>query len=186
MGTEVQAVKDAGEISLIERKFRLSKWDNIGDLWRVGVNMALRISDLLSLRFSQLEGDYLFVYEGKTTKPRRIKINRPAREIIDKRRQMHPGHVYLFQSTANRVANMQAKPLSRQYVTSKFSLIGEEMGLNLGTHSMRKTRGHAMFKAGRSIEEIAKVLNHASTKDTLRYIGIEQADIDQSYDDFEL
>jgi len=56
----------------------------------------------------------------------------------------------------------------------------------LGTHSMRKTRGYAMHKAGRSIESIAKVLNHSSPTITMRYIGLVQQDIDESYTELEL
>ena len=51
---------------------------------------------------------------------------------------------------------------------------------------MRKPRGYAMHEAGRSIEEICKVLNQASSAVTMRYIGIDQRDIDQSYVEFEL
>ena len=28
------------EILLVERKFRMNKWDTTADLWRVGVNLA--------------------------------------------------------------------------------------------------------------------------------------------------
>jgi len=56
----------------------------------------------------------------------------------------------------------------------------------LGTHSMRKTRGYAMHKAGHSIESIAKVLNHSSPAVTMRYIGLVQQDIDDSYTELEL
>ena len=186
MGNEVQAVQDLNQIEVIERKFRLSGWDNIADLWRIGVNFALRISDLLQIRFDQLEGEFLYVTEQKTRKPRRIKINDTARLLINKRRRQHPDHIYLFQATANRVANLDPKPLSRQYVSIKFALVGSELGLELGTHSMRKTRGYAMFQAGRPIEEIAKMLNHSNTGQTLRYIGIEQKNIDRTYTEFEL
>jgi len=51
---------------------------------------------------------------------------------------------------------------------------------------MRKTRGYAMYDAGRSIESICKVLNHSTPAVTMRYIGIDQRDIDQSYVEFEL
>ena len=58
--------------------------------------------------------------------------------------------------------------------------------VHIGTHSMRKTRGYAMYDSGRSIESICKVLNHSTPAVTMRYIGIDQRDIDQSYVEFEL
>ena len=54
------------------------------------------------------------------------------------------------------------------------------------THSMRKTRGYAMWDAGVPLEVIARVLNHSSPAVTMRYIGLEQADINKTYDDFVL
>jgi hypothetical protein len=49
---------------------------------------------------------------------------------------------------------------------------------------MRKTRGYAMWVAGVPLEVIARVLNHSSPAVTMRYIGLEQADINKTYDDF--
>jgi hypothetical protein len=51
---------------------------------------------------------------------------------------------------------------------------------------MRKSRGKAMYDAGVPIEKISKVLNHADTGVTLRYLGITHADVMQTYDDFPL
>ena len=107
----VEAVRDLGEITVIERKFRLNGWELTADLWRLGVNLALRISDLLSLRYDQLQGEFIYIKEGKTGKYRRIKINNTARSIIHRRQRHHPGHVYLFQATGNRVKNSRPKPV---------------------------------------------------------------------------
>ena len=51
---------------------------------------------------------------------------------------------------------------------------------------MRKSRGMAMYKDGVPIGKIAKVLNHYNTTSTLRYLGITQAEVLQTYDDYEL
>ena len=51
---------------------------------------------------------------------------------------------------------------------------------------MRKTRGIGMFNDGVSIEKIAQVLNHSNTTSTMRYLGITQAAIMRTYDDYEL
>lgn len=174
------------DIAIVERKFRLNGWDSTADLWRIGVNLALRITDLLAIRMDQLNGEFLTVIEGKTCKPRKIKINETARAVINKRRIANPDHIYLFQSTGNRVKNLPPKPLGRQIVTKRFQEVGRELGLDLGTHSMRKTRGKAMYEAGVSVEQIAKVLNHSNTRETLRYIGITQKTIDSTYTAFEL
>jgi len=43
-----------------------------------------------------------------------------------------------------------------------------------------------MYDAGRSIESTCEVLNHSTPAVTMRYIRIDQRDIDQSYVEFEL
>ena len=45
---------------------------------------------------------------------------------------------------------------------------GDILGLTINTHSMRKSRGMAMFNDGVSIEKIAQVLNHSNTTSTMR------------------
>ena len=56
----------------------------------------------------------------------------------------------------------------------------------LGKHSMSKTRGYMMHSAGVPIEKIAAMLNHSTPAITMKYIGLEQEDIAQTYHDFEL
>ena len=174
------------EIAVVERKFRLNGWDSTADLWKIGINLALRISDLLSLRYEQLTGDVLLIREGKTGKPRRIVINNTAREVIDRRRRDNPDHIYLFQSVGNRSKSLPPKPISRQVITKYFQEVGEEIGIHLGTHSMRKTRGRAMYEAGVPIEQICRMLNHTTPAVTMRYIGMTQRTIDDTYTTFEL
>jgi hypothetical protein len=41
-----------------------------------------------------------------------------------------------------------------------------------------------MWSAGVPLEVIARVLNHGSPSIMMRYIGLEQADINKTYDDF--
>ena len=174
------------EIEMVERKFRLNGWQTTADLWRIGLNLALRISDLLNLKYADLTGDSVRVVEGKTGKARKIIINATARQRIDKRKANNPHDVYLFQAKGNRVKSRPPKPVTRQYVGQHFRQVGEEIGVHLGTHSMRKTRGKAMYDAGVSIEQICKVLNHSTPSVTMRYIGITQHTIDKTYTDFEL
>ena len=78
--------------------------------------------------------------------------------------------------------------IKRRSVSRVFQQVGRSVApkVALGTHSIRKTRGYAMQKAGRSIESIAKVLNHSSPAVTMRYICLVQQDIDDSYTEFEL
>lgn len=181
---EVQAVKTPAKIDRVEHLLA-ERGQVYADVWRVGLNLALRISDLLALKYTDVEGDHLTLVERKTGKRRTIKINAAARAVIDRRRAENPHHVWVFQSDSNRSRRLN-KPVSREVVARVFKQVGEgkSVGVRLGTHSMRKTRGWIMHTSGVPLEKIAKTLNHSSPAVTMRYIGLEQADIDAGYDEF--
>ena len=61
-----------------------------------------------------------------------------------------------------------------------------QLGLkyNIGTHSLRKTFGYHHYKQFKDIVILQKIFNHSSSDITLRYIGIDQDKIDESYRNF--
>jgi len=185
---EVEAVKTKDEIKEVERYLRKRGGDLYGDLWRIGVNLALRISDLLAIRYDAIDFDRheYEASEQKTGKKRTVKINQVAMDIIERRHKANPNDVYLFQVHSNRTASDVPKPVSRVSVARKFKDVGETMKMRLGTHSMRKSRGWAMYSDGVPIEMIAKVLNHSTPAVTMTYLGITKADVLQTYIDYQL
>jgi len=56
----------------------------------------------------------------------------------------------------------------------------------IGTHSMRKTFGYHHYQQFKDVVLLQKIFNHSSPQITLRYIGIEQDQIDYSYNNFVL
>ena len=164
----------------------IKKYPSIyADVWKVGVNLSLRISDLLEIKYSDLNltDRSLKLTESKTGKQKFIRLNATAISIIEKRRLAYPSDTWLFQVRSNRAA---FKPVSRVSVSRVFKEVGELLGLIINTHSMRKSRGMAMYNDGVPIEKIAKVLNHTSITSTLRYLGITKEEVLQTYDDYEL
>lgn len=190
---EVEAVKTPAQRQQVEAHLA-DQGAIYADIWKVGVNTALRISDLLSLTMDNVRAldpvqPALNVIEQKTGKQRKIVVNPSALAAMQRRLAEYPDHVWLFQSDAvNRNRREPPKPINRRSVSRVFEKVGQKVApkVVLGTHSMRKTRGYAMHKAGRSIESIAKVLNHSSPAVTMRYIGLVQQDIDESYTELEL
>lgn len=185
----VEAVKTKREIEHVDDLLRKHGGDLYGDLWRIGVNLALRISDLLSLKYSDIKPNprtgtpELALTEGKTGKVRHLRLNPTAARIVAERRQRHPEHVFLFEVESNRA---KGQPISRESVARKFAEIGTIVKTKLGTHSMRKSRGWAMYSDGVPIEKIAMVLNHSSPAVTMRYLGITKEEVMQTYEDYEL
>ena len=190
---EVEAAKTEKQRLQIEAHL-LERGQIYADIWKIGVNTALRISDLLALTMANVKSldpihPTLKLKEQKTGKFRKIVINQAALAVMQRRLEEHPKHKWLFQSEALNLGKRHpAQAINRRSVSRVFEHVGQCIApkVALGTHSMRKTRGYAMHSAGRSIESIAKVLNHSSPAVTMRYIGLVQQDIDDSYTDFEL
>ena len=179
----VEAAKTPDEVAMISRMLGKHGGTLYADIWNFGLQVALRISDLLDITMAEAQTGRLTIREGKTGKPRQIALNNKAQAIVEARHKAHPDHTYLFQVDSNRA---KGKPISRISVAKKFQEVGEIVGIKLGTHSMRKTRGWIMHSAGVSIEMICKVLNHSSPSVTMHYIGLTQAEVDATYEQFEI
>ena len=180
----VEAVSKT-EVAMIHATLHNKYGALYADIWKVGVNLSLRIGDLLRLQYQHLDlpGRTLTLTEAKTGKAKHIRLNASALAVITRRRQAHPSDRWLFQVNCNRAKD---KPIGRASVSRVFKEAGELLGLTINTHSMRKSRGMAMYKDGVPVEKIAKVLNHSNTTSTLRYLGITKEEVLQTYDDYEL
>ncbi len=184
---EVQAVKELETVKLISHLLERRYSKQMANIWDIGLNLALRISDLLSIKFDDIPGERLIIKEGKTGKLANIQLNQKALTIIKQIQSNHPTHVYLFQSYRNQQALHKApKPLTRRGVSEAFACVGKEVGIALGTHSMRKTRGYHLYKNTKGIARVMKMLRHSSEGVTLRYIGITQDDVDRDFVELEL
>jgi len=180
---DVEAVKTPQDINLVEHYLDKHHSRDMRDVWTIGIYVALRITDLLGVKYSNINfaEKQLVVIETKTKKKRIITINDKAMDIIKQRRQDYSNDVYLFQSHGNRGRNSLSQ-MKRGKVSEAFKAVGEMIGIQLGTHSMRKTFGHALYANGTPIEVICKCLNHKDTGVTLRYIGLSEKDTINAYE----
>lgn len=184
---EVHAIKDHNTIRLISHLLKVRCSQQMSDVWEIGLNLALRISDLLSIKFNDIKDDRLIIYESKTNKAANIKLNQKVLNTIFRIQKEHPTHIFLFQSyRCNQSFNSIPRPLSRCAVSKAFALVGEELKLNLGTHSMRKTRGYLLYQQTKDLGRVMKMLRHASEGVTLRYIGLTQDVVDQDFVNLEI
>lgn len=184
---EVHAVKNIDTVKLISHLLEKRQSKQMADIWNIGLNLALRISDLLSIKFDDINDGRLLITETKTNKQASIKLNVKALDLIFKIKHAFPHHVYLFQSYRNQQAkNSNPKPISRRAVSKAFAEVGEELGISLGTHSMRKTRGYHLYQNTKDLGRVMKMLRHSSEAVTLRYIGITQEDVDRDFVELEI
>jgi len=148
-------------------------------LFIIGINTGLRISDILKLKWGDLQRDFVVIKEQKTGKTRKIVWNQAVRDFVSEffDQFSHDSNEYIFVSESNR---NRGKIWSRQYVWKILNEYARAVGIvePIGTHTLRKTFGYMLYKRGTPVEYIQKLLNHSSPQITLRYIGIEQQELD--------
>jgi integrase len=150
----------------------------------MGINTALRISDLLSLTLSGLTDisgkilEEISMKEQKTGKTRSFPLNRVIREnLAEWLPHLEPSpNASLFPSQKG------GKAITRWHARRILAAAGEAVGLkNIGTHSLRKTFGYHAFMRWKNIELVQKLLGHSSPAITLRYIGITREEMNAVY-----
>ena len=158
------------------------------DVWRFGVNSALRISDIRALTMDDARSinptTRILILRGKKANTsNELTLNINAMEVVYRRLQNHPMDTWLFQSTqypkvkrkeSEVPARREFGAISSRSVARVFSECGHRLSprLTISTHSMRKTRGYVLYENGFHIEQISEVLNHNDYKVTRKYIGV--------------
>jgi integrase len=185
----VQPIRDRKKIEAM-KKILASNPRNLL-LFVLGINSALRVSDLLNLRVRDVVDEngktreFLEVREKKTGKTKQFELSKNALKALRlylAAVNPKPAH-YLFRSREGR-----NRPLSRQQVHKILSDSAETVGIRerVGTHSLRKTFGYHAHQAGVSISLLQWLLNHSSQATTMRYLGLTQDDANQVIRDLNL
>src|SRR5690625_2725036 len=140
---EVQPLKNKRDIERIKDALSDSPRNLL--LFTIGINTALRVSDILSLRVRDIVDTHIMITEKKTGKRKRIKLNaairRACRELIP---QEANSDDWLFPSRKG------DRPISRIQAWRILNAAAEIAGVNIafGTHTMRKTFAYHAYKAG--------------------------------------
>lgn len=185
----VEPIRDPKKINVMKSYL---KGKNIRDyaLFVVGINVALRISDLLNLKWGDVYDGKNFVIvnlkEGKTKKLRSIKLNKAAQKALQELFESLETYYmsdYIFKSREG-----DNKPITRQQALIILKEAAEAVGIkeNVGTHSLRKTWGYHAWKSGFNPALIMETLNHSNLSVTKRYLGIRQDEINDLYDNLNI
>lgn len=146
----------------------------------MGTNSGLRISDILNLNVGDVKDKtHITIIEKKTKKYKKFPINEKLQSLIAAHTQNRKNKEPLFKTVYdNRLDRHQAYRIINN--------VCNDLGIEykVGTHSLRKTFGYHHYIKFNDIALLQKILNHSSTSITLRYIGIEQDKIDESYMNF--
>jgi len=154
----------------------------------IGCNLALRAGDLLQLRFDQMSETHVSITEQKTGKKKRFPITKTVRDAVARLTEYYESKkfepTYLFQSTSNRTKSL-CQPICIQWLGFALKDAAKACGLNynVNTHSMRKTWGYHAYERGEDIHYLQALFNHATSKVTLRYIGVTKTALEKMYHD---
>ncbi len=177
----VQPIKDKEVIAEIKRTLK-SRNERNHLLFLMGINTGLRVSDILKIKVGDVEGWYVNMREQKTRKFKRIHLNSELKKEIAAFTRDKASHEYLFKSRQG-----VNKPITRGMAYVILREVADEFKIEcIGTHSLRKTFGYWFYKSTKDIASLQKIFNHTSQLETLRYIGIEQENIDHMMHNFKI
>ena len=176
----VEPIRDRKKIAQIKNLLRGQKRFRYLLLFTVGVNFALRVSDLLQIgdfvdAHGQVRARFTLRAE-KRGKRNEVTINDSIKEALTEYLAAYstiadnPQNYVFFNSKREGFA----KPLGRGQAHQFMKAICTEVGLsgNYGTHTLRKTWGYHARLSGVPLELIMHKFNHNNLAYTKRYLGI--------------
>lgn len=185
-----QPIKDLGKLEQFENYYMdMEPHMRNHVLLTMGLNTALRISDLLALQWKDVYDfsnetvcEHITLTEQKTRKKSSIFVNIHIRQalIMYRRYLGEKGKIspdcYLF-------PGQKGIPLSRVQAWRIIKKAAESCHISgvISPHSMRKTFGYHAWKQGIAPALLMEVFNHSTFAVTRRYLGIGQDDRDEVF-----
>ena len=184
----VEPIKNKKDIEAVEKFLELhSKRNRL--IFAFGINTGLRVSDILGLNVEDVKDkNYVEIREKKTGKYKRFPLNTKLKALIKEYLSVERCKKYSLSETEPLFIGKKHCRLDRSQVYRFLNDACKQLGIlaNVGTHTMRKSFGYHFYKKYNDVALLQKILNHSSPAITLRYIGVDQDEIDLSYNNFEL
>jgi integrase len=166
-------------------------------LYVMGLNIALRVSDLVSLKWSDIFDKRWDFLDGKKIKPKKtaktnkhvlLKFNDSFKRAVSEYKDyMKPTDLdgYIFTSRQNLDGHITTATVST-FLTTAADAVGINYPTN--THSMRKFFARVRYdhstKKDKTLVELMVLFGHSSTKVTRHYICITDEEIGDLYNAF--
>ncbi len=190
---EVYPFKKSSEIAAMKNYFVEKHHDRDLLMFTLGINIGLRASDLLQLKWEELVGENGEVQDGVTVKEKKTKkfrtfyLNTSCKEAIKdyvaKTGCETSGYVF----TSQKGGILQVRSADKILKTASIAC---GIKFNVGTHSMRKTFGYHQLKSHNDdalfLCQLQKMFGHSSPEITLRYCGLEGEQLQDYYNDVNL
>lgn len=149
-------------------------------LFVMGTNNGLRTGDLLKLKVGDVKGmkigDTLVIKEGKTGKRNILVMNKSIykslQTYLDAMKPMDDDALFVSRKGRRSITVQCVNNMVKKW-TRMINLKG-----NYGAHSLRKTWGYVQRTTyGVGFEILCKRFNHSSPAITMRYLGIEDKEV---------
>ena len=147
----------------------------------------MRISDILKLKWTDVytKGGHLRksydLKEKKTGKTKTVYFNEAVAAAFEEYLNTVPMVDYTSDEFVFK--NKSGEQLGDESVNRLMKLLMKECRIedNLSTHTMRKTAAYWTYRNTNNLALVQKLLNHRSSAETLRYICIDQEQMEEAY-----
>jgi|TARA_B110000285_G_C15137393_1_gene628022 integrase len=154
----------------------------------LGFYTGLRISDILKLRWEDLQNPILEMTEQKTGKTRRINFNKKLQVITQEVKsiiQPLDSNQFIFKGkrgpNRNRSLTVVGANNRIKQIFERFDIITQ----NPSSHTLRKTFALRVYETNQRSEDalilLSEIFNHSNISITRKYIGITQERIANVY-----
>lgn len=127
----------------------------------IAINTGMRKGEILSLKWDQIRGEFIYLEKTKTDKARQIPINDDLEECFKSIRERQPlGTKYIFCDQDGHISDIK----------TAFSAALKRAGItDFRPHDLRHTFASHYVMRGGSLRALQKILGHADIKMTMRY-----------------
>lgn len=177
---DVQPIRSLEQIE--DMKWALERFCTKRDLvlFCLGINTGLRVGDMVKLKAKDVKKKTeIVIQEGKTKKKRTIYLF----AIYDTLQE----YISTLDSEWLFPSRKGDKPITTVQAWRQLNKAAEMAEIeHIGTHTMRKTFGYWHYKQYKDVAQLQMILNHSHPSITLKYIGITDEEIENSFKGFSL
>lgn len=186
-------IRHKEEIEQIKQYFLDKKNYRDYALFVLGINTALRISDIINLQWNEVYNfeqqkyrEHLIVQEQKTGKRACVAINKScvhALSLLKEHNKENQQNGYIFYSGGDACKHISR---NRAWHIIKKAAADNHIDGNISCHSLRKTFGYHAWQTGIPPALIMEIYNHSNINITKRYLSINQDEKDKLFNQLNL
>lgn len=152
------------------KKYLKKKDEKYYIMFITGINLGLRISEVLLLTVGDVKGKSQHTFrQPKTGKEITVAFNKELIDAYKEYCKYRTPDEALIPNPTN-----EYKAITRDMAYKVLRRTAEQIGIKypVGTHTMRKTCGYHFYRQKKDIATLQLWFNHSTPAQTLKYIGI--------------